>query len=132
VSRPGVVLVCGAGAAGMAAALAAARAGAEVVLAEEAAQVGGTVADCLIHTIGGLYDDAGEPLNGGLPAELADALHRADPATGKRRIGRAWVLGACPDVYRAVVTRWLAGAGVRVLCGSRAVRVTEVGGRVCP
>jgi hypothetical protein len=124
------VLVCGAGAAGMAAALAAARAAAEVVLVEEAARVGGTVADCLIHTIGGLYDDAGELLNDGLPAELADALHRADGATGQRRIGRAWVLDACPDVYRAVVTQWLAEAGVQVLCGSRVIGVAAAGDRV--
>jgi FAD dependent oxidoreductase len=130
VSRSGVVLVCGAGAAGMAAALAAARAGAEVVLIEESARAGGTVADCLIHTIGGLFDDAGELLNHGLPAELADALRRADPATGKRRIGRTWVLDADPDVYRAVVTRWLAEAGVRVLCGSRVARVGETNGRI--
>lgn len=129
-SRSGVVLVGGAGAAGMAAALAAARAGAEVVLVEESPRVGGTVADCLIHTIGGLFDDAGELLNGGLPAELADALRRADPATGKRRIGRAWVLDADPDVYRAVVTQWLTKAGVRVLCGARIVRATEANGRV--
>jgi hypothetical protein len=114
----------------MAAALAAARAGAGAVLVEESPRVGGTVADCLIHTIGGLFDDAGELLNGGLPAELTDALHRADPATGKRRIGRAWVLDACPEVYRSVCTRWLAEAGVRVLCGSRIIRVNEAGGRI--
>jgi hypothetical protein len=114
----------------MAAALAAARAGAGVTLVEESPRVGGTVADCLIHTLGGLFDDAGELLNDGLPAELADALHRADPATSKRRIGRVWVLGACPEVYRSVCTRWLAEAGVRVLCGSRIVRVNEAGGRI--
>jgi hypothetical protein len=114
----------------MAAATAAARAGAEVVLVEESPRVGGTVADCLIHTIGGLFDDAGELLNSGLPAELADALHQADPATGKRRIGRAWVLDACPEMYRSVCTRWLADVGVRVVCGSPVVRVNEAGGRV--
>jgi hypothetical protein len=114
----------------MAAALSAARAGAEVVLVEESPRVGGTVADCLIHTIGGLFDDAGELLNAGLPAELAEALRRADPTTGKRQIGRAWVLDTCPDVYRSVCTGWLAEAGVRVVCGSRVDRVNEVGGRI--
>jgi hypothetical protein len=115
----------------MAAALAAARAGAEVALVEESHQVGGTVADCLIHTIGGLFDDTGELLNDGLPAELVAALRREDPATGKRRIGRAWVLDACPEVYRSVVTRWLARhPSIRVLCRARVVRVNEAGGRI--
>ena len=124
------VVVCGAGAAGSAAAIAAARAGAEVVLVEESPDVGGTVAGCLIHTIGGLFDGAGELLNGGLPAELTAALHRASPATGKRRIGRAWVLDADPEVYRRVVARWLAASGVRVLCATRVAGVRSVGGRV--
>ena len=123
-------MVCGAGAAGMAAAIAAARAGAEVVLIEESNQVGGTVADSFIHTIGGLYDDSGTLLNPGLPTELAEKLHQADPTTAKRRIGRAWVLDTEPEMYRAVASRWLAEVGVRVLCGARVVQVNHCGGRV--
>jgi hypothetical protein len=114
----------------MSAAIAAARRGANVLLVEEALSVGGTVADCLIHTIGGLYNDAGELLNHGLPTELAGALHQADPATAKRRIGRAWVLDAEPDVYREVTRRWLANAGVEVATGSRVTRVYEASGRI--
>jgi hypothetical protein len=114
----------------MAAAIAAARGGATVLLVEEAPRVGGTVADCLIHTIGGLYDDAGELLNPGLPTELVGALSRADPATAKRRIGRAWVLDAEPEVYREVARRWLADVGVEVAPSSRVTRVNEAGGRI--
>jgi hypothetical protein len=114
----------------MAAAIAAARYGANVLLVEEAPRVGGTVADCQIHTIGGLYDDAGELLNPGLPTELVDALARADPTTAKRRIGRAWVLDAEPEVYREVAGRWLTDAGVEVVTGSRVARVNEVSGRI--
>src|SRR5438876_1068692 len=52
--RPGhegseAVVVCGAGAAGLAAALAAARAGAEVCLMEARPRLGGTVSHALIH-----------------------------------------------------------------------------------
>lgn len=124
------MVVCGAGAAGMAAAVAASRAGAEVVLVEQSTRVGGTVADCFIHTIGGLYDDAGELLNPGLPTELSERLHRADPSTAKRKIGRAWVLDAEPEVYRRVASQWLAEAGVRVLCGARVVDLEKTGGRI--
>jgi FAD dependent oxidoreductase len=102
------VLVCGAGAAGSAAALAASRAGASVVLVEAAPRPGGTVANCLIHTLGGLYDSSGRLLNGGLVAELTDALARGSPAVRPRRLGRALVLNVCPDHYRAVLERWLA------------------------
>jgi hypothetical protein len=123
-------VVCGAGAAGMAAGLAAARAGAEVLLVEDSPRVGGTVADCLIHTIGGLYDDGGELLNLGLPGELAATLSQAHQATAKRKIGRAWVLDCEPEVYREVARRWLAEAGVEVRTGTRVSRVTERGGRV--
>src|SRR5262245_20909224 len=102
-----VVVVCGAGAAGMAAALAAARAGAEICLIEAKSHPGGTVTDALIHTLGGVYDSAGELLNGGLVQELVQALIRADPAVRRRRLGRTWVLNVSPDVYRTVVGRWI-------------------------
>jgi hypothetical protein len=120
------VVVCGAGAAGMAAALAAARAGADVWLLEARPQLGGTVTHALIHTLGGLYDSAGEFLNGGLAQELAQALTRADASVRRRRIGRAWVLSVCPDLYRAVVGRWLeAEQRIMVLLRTRVTGVVR-------
>src|SRR5688500_12250746 len=110
----------------MAAALAAARAGADVCLIEARPQLGGTVAFSLIHTLGGLYDSAGELLNGGLAAELVADLTRTDTTVHKRRLGRTWVLSACPDVYRAVVRNWV-GAERRITVLTR----TRVSGVVC-
>jgi hypothetical protein len=121
---PEVTVVCGAGAAGMAAALAAAHAGARVWLVEARPRPGGTVTHALIHTLGGLYDSSGEFLNGGLARELAGALLKADPAVRRRRIGRAWVLSVCPDTYQAVVQRWIE-AEPRITASYRA-RVTGV------
>ena len=123
--QPEKVVVCGAGAAGMAAALAAARAGAPVCLLEARPQLGGTVSHALIHTLGGLYDSAGEFLNGGLPYELAQALTKADARVSRRRIGRTWVLNVDPQVYRCVVERWI-GAEPRITVLSSA-RVCAVG-----
>jgi len=102
------VVVCGAGAAGIATALAAARAGATVVLVESRPSVGGTVAHTLLHTLGGLYDSAGQLLNRGLPGELIDRLERSSRQVCKRRMGQVWVLQVCPSVYVRTVRDWLA------------------------
>ena len=101
------VVVVGAGAAGMAAAIAAARAGADVKLVERTAGPGGTVANALIHTLGGIYDHDQQFINGGLAAELADSLFQASPLTRIRRIGKVQCLNVCPQVYRQVVHEWL-------------------------
>src|SRR5579862_6542744 len=103
----GTVVVCGAGAAGMAAALAAARAGAPVCLVEARPKLGGTVTHSFIHTLAGLYDSAGELLNDGLARELAQTLLKSNASTCKRRLGRAYVLGVDPDVYQALVEQWI-------------------------
>jgi glycine/D-amino acid oxidase-like deaminating enzyme len=92
----------------MAAAIAAARAGADVTLLEARPRTGGTVAHALIHTIGGLFDDGGERINPGLPSELIGRLGDAGAAHGKRKLGRAWVLDVCPDGYQTATQRWLA------------------------
>jgi hypothetical protein len=123
--------VCGAGAAGMAAALAAARAGAEVCLIEARPRPGGTVGHSLIHTLGGLYDSRGELLNDGLSGELAGVLAKADPRVCRRRIGRAWVLSVCPDVYRAAAQGWLERAPrLTALYDTRVVGVVREGDRI--
>jgi hypothetical protein len=130
VSEP-VVLVCGGGAAGMAAALAAARTGAPVVLVEAQPQLGGTVADALLHTLGGLFDSAGQFLNEGLAVELAERLAGADRVVCRRRLGRTWVLNVCPEVYRRVTSAWVAGQSrIEVCCGCRVTAVTMQNDRV--
>ena len=126
-----VIAVCGAGAAGMAAAVAAARAGADVCLVEAGPRVGGTVAHALIHTLGGLFDSAGAFVNGGLAQELAEALTRADPAVRRRQLGRTWVLSADPETYQGVARRLLAAERrVTVCTGARVLRVERSADRV--
>ena len=123
--------VAGAGAAGMAAALAAARAGAAVYLIERAARPGGTVADVLIHTLAGFYDSSGELLQHGLGKELIERLASRDPTVGRRRMGRLWVLSSCPARYRSVVEEWIASeANITLLTSSRVTGVTCQNGRV--
>jgi hypothetical protein len=115
----------------MAAALSAARAGSPVLLLEAAPQLGGTVVHALIHTLAGLYDTRGELLSDGLPRELAERLHAADPRTRQRKMGRAWVLSVCPDVYRRTVTRWIAEhPEIAVRCAALVTRVRRSGPRI--
>jgi hypothetical protein len=102
------VVVCGAGAAGMASAIAAARAGSRVLLVELGSDVGGTMADALLHTLAGLYDSRGAYINDGLARELAERLLEADPSVRQRRMGKLWVLNVDPNLYRQVVRNWLA------------------------
>jgi hypothetical protein len=115
----------------MAAALAAARQGVQVLLLETSRQIGGTVAQALIHTLAGLFGSDGQHLHDGLPRELADRLHAADSRTGVRKMGRAWVLKVCPNTYRDTVARWIAHERrITVHCGARVMRVVTNGRRI--
>ena len=120
-----LVAVVGAGAAGMGAAISAARSGAKVLLVDFAEGPGGTVTSALIHTLGGIYDDRQQHLNDGIVRELADRLRRASSLTRPRKIGRTWCLNVCPEVYRTVVEKWIAEERlIQPLFGARVTRVT--------
>ncbi len=119
------VVICGAGAAGMAAAIAAARSGVAPWLVEKQKACGGTVSQSLIHTLGGLYDDSGEYLQQGLARELAERLMTADKNVRPRKIGKAWTLSVDPQVYTTITREWLDEEGVRILLATQVV-----GGRI--
>jgi len=114
-SSPALV-IAGAGATGIACALAAARQKIPVVLLEKSERLGGTVTGALIHTLGGFFDDRGDALNQGLSAELVERLVEASPFTCKRRIGKTWVLNVDPAIYREVVSRWLSEYSTINIC----------------
>jgi hypothetical protein len=93
------VVVVGGGPAGLAASLAAARGGAETLLVEREAELGGNAAQALVHTICGLYRcDAGqpEPIHAGLPNRIAEALSRAGDAGKPVAAGRVFYLPIRP------------------------------------
>ena len=125
------VVVVGAGAAGSAAAVAAARKGASVYLCEAGSEPGGTIAHCLIHTIGGLYDSAGILIHDGLVAEFAESLAREDKFVRPRKIGRTWVLNVCPQVYQRVLSRLLRNEQrLKLLTQVRTVRLMVTGDNI--
>jgi hypothetical protein len=99
------VAVVGGGPAGIAAALAAARAGARTLLVEREARLGGNVTQALVHTICGLYRADAEhavPAQRGLPLRIAEALARCRAAGEPVRAGRVFYLPIEPTGFAAL------------------------------
>lgn len=96
------VAVVGAGAAGIAAAVAAARSGAKTLLLEAEARVGGNISNAFVHTICGLYHPITEIdsnlryANEGFPRQLTEALLAAGVASAPERAGRVAFLPIDP------------------------------------
>lgn len=93
------VFVAGGGAAGIAAAVAAARSGAQTLLVERHGSLGGMATASLVHSICGLYRiEADAPVwaNTGFPKEFATRLIDANGAWGPERMGRVDVLLTSP------------------------------------
>ena len=99
------VTVVGGGAAGLAAALGAARAGARTLLLERDGVLGGMATTAMVGTVCGLYhtraDGPAELLNAGVAAEVAERLSAAG-AQAPVRHGRTFVLPYAPPIFAAV------------------------------
>jgi len=119
------IAVVGGGAAGIAAAVGAARAGRSTILLDQRFAGGGTGGFSGLTTLCGLFDDDGEFLNDGFAREFAEALgerrppvqlesqadqlQRAGSEVGAPtrnlnviKMGRVWVLRYRPEMFRAV------------------------------
>lgn len=100
------VLILGGGSAGLAAAVAAARVGAQAVLVERHGALGGMATAALVHSVCGLYFLREEPgavlAHRGLPGEVAERLIRAGASRGPVRMGRMDVLPHSPPGFAAV------------------------------
>lgn len=117
------IVVVGSGAAGIAAAVTAARAGCSTLLLDRRAAVGGTGGFSGLTTLCGLFDDEGKFLNDGFAREFAEALaeRRAPPRLDGNspqlaetvlgapiKMGRVWVLQYRPEKFREAATGFLA------------------------
>lgn len=111
------LLVIGGGSAGLAAAVAAARAGSRVILVERAGMLGGMGTSALVHSFCGLYRLDGETpelANPGLPAEIAERMQRTT-RRGPVKMGRCWVLPQHPVDFARLADELVREAGVEVL-----------------
>jgi len=124
------VLVAGAGLGGVAAALAAARAGAEVILVERNAFAGGTATAGMCCSVFNCYFTGdGRPAVAGIPVEIADAFAEATGYGSKWRAHKGHVIY---DLERAktVLDAMLKAAGVRVIYNAWTAGAVLEGARV--
>jgi hypothetical protein len=107
------VAVIGGGSAGLAAAVTAARNGAEVALVERQGMLGGMASTAFVHSICGLYQlrkSEQEPLsdsNGGFPKEFAESLLENGGARGPVRMGRLDVLLHRPTSFASLADHFV-------------------------
>ncbi len=103
------VIVAGGGSAGLAAAVAAARAGAQTLLLERHGSLGGMATAALVHSICGLYflreEPGALPAHPGFPSTLVRCLQEAGGAGEPVRLGRVDVLLTRPPIFAAVADR---------------------------
>jgi hypothetical protein len=97
------IAVIGGGAAGLAAAVAAARTGRATLLLDKNPAPGGTGGFSGLTTLCGLYDDGGNHLNDGFAHEFAGAITEAPPL----KMGRVWVLPYRPEKFRAAAQKFI-------------------------
>jgi len=103
------VLIAGGGSAGLAAAIASARAGARTLLVERHGALGGMATAALVHSICGLYllrnEPEAVPAHPGFPREFAEALLADGGATGPVRFGRVDLLLHQPVAFARLADR---------------------------
>ncbi len=130
------IVVVGAGPAGIAAAVVAARSGRSTILLEKERFPGGIPVKGNIATLCGFYlnvsgKNTPQMLYDGFPGEFADQLTGMDRAAGPVRMGRAYVLACRPGSFADVSRKLLEDApALTVHCGSTFVRVDVSAGRI--
>ncbi len=140
-TEPRDVVVCGGGPAGVAAALAARRAGAQVLLVEAMGQLGGMgVSGLVSHWLGGRTSDCSKWVVGGLFRALSEEAAKAGfallPSRGPKYQPHGWYGGLAHgipfDPFRmaAFLDAKMATAGVEVLLLTDAIDVEVHQGRI--
>ena len=102
------IAVVGMGAAGIAAAIGAARSGCTVLALDRGGAAGGTGGFSGLTTLCGLHGDNGEFLNDGFAREFAETLARQDKIHEPLRMGRVFVQIYRPETFQSLAAKFLA------------------------
>jgi glycine/D-amino acid oxidase-like deaminating enzyme len=131
------VLVVGGGAAGLAAAVSAAREGAKVILLERYGFCGGAAVAGLSGTVCGLYAASDRPnappeqvIRGGFVDEFLQTMERRNGLTGPVRYGKTFTRVHDPLVWRETADALLQDADVTVLFHSIVIDALSEGERI--
>ncbi len=129
------VLVAGGGIAGIGAAVAAARCGADTVLVEGDGFLGGTAVTAMHGMLCGFYGTGPSrpvrPLNEGLATELADRITKLRPDAGPEAVGDVWVLPVAAGALTTVLDQMTtAEPHLSILTGTRVISLGLADGRV--
>lgn len=127
------VVIIGGGPAGIAAAIAAGRQGARVVLVERYGFVGGMSTAAMVYPWMTFHTEQGEQVIRGIAQEIVDRLQTCGGSPGHMRDTVGFVHSVTPydpAVYQVVAAGMLQEAGVRLLLHSFVDGVTAVDGRV--
>lgn len=127
------VLVVGGGPAGIAAATAAARSGASVLIAERNGYLGGALTMVTLGSICGLYAVSPEritPVVGGLGMEIADRLQTSGGSSGPLRWLETASLPYDPNTFKLIADDLVAESGAQIAFHCSAVTVVKEGVKV--
>lgn len=135
--KENVVLVVGAGSAGIAAAISSARTGKETLLVERQGAPGGMASNALVHTLCGFFllrNDTTEPLvyaNEGFPREYVEYLLSSGAAGKPERLGRLDVIPQDPAALATATSAMLSRqAALKVFSNTTLVALESSGGRI--
>lgn len=98
------MVIAGAGAAGISAAICAAKRGLQVDLIEASSAPGGTVVGGMIHTLAGFLNTDGQLIESEICHDLCGRLGNS---MQKRKMGKFWVLQIEPEIYGHTMVTWL-------------------------
>jgi len=128
------VLIVGGGVSGVPAAVAAARAGAGVVLVEQGSEIGGTMCTGLGFPVCGLFENNTEKkprlLNHGLSEEFFRAVLTEDPRAIEPQ-GNVYILRCSRERFRIIYRGWLDDApDIQLLTRRSSMETEERNGRI--
>lgn len=127
------IMVVGGGGAGIAAAIAASKAGADTILVEKSGVLGGTATSAWVGTICGLYEMGGDtPIEccGGFPTQFARSIAKSSSSVPIKGADGLWILPYRPAAFQQVAAKVVGDSTVAPMLHATVTDVSTGGGRI--